>query len=54
VEAKIDAPIPPRPSGMRRARYVRLVDRLIEAEGRLTPRMRKKPPPYSTLLNYIR
>ena len=39
---------------MRRARYVRLVNRLIEAEGRLSPRMRKKPPPYQQLLNYIR
>jgi hypothetical protein len=54
AEAKIGAPIPPRPKGMRRARYARLVDRLIKAEGRLSPRMCKKPPPYSTLLNYVR
>lgn len=54
AEAKIGGPIPPRPKGMRRARYGRLITRLIEAEGRLSPRMRKKPPPYQQLLNYIR
>jgi hypothetical protein len=51
--APLTAPLPERPRGMHRATYRRLKSRLVQLEDSLSPRVRRKPPDYPSLVAYF-
>jgi hypothetical protein len=51
--ASLAAPFPERPRGMRQRTYEQLSHRLLKLESDLSPRVRRKPPDYPSLVAYF-
>jgi hypothetical protein len=51
--ASLTAPLPERPRKMHKRTYHRLKSRLLKLEDNLSPRVRRKPPDYPSLVAYF-